>query len=59
MGRILVKYYLQERDQGATEEQWQVGGGFQHGIVDAFVGFTGLPFRARRGKHVPYRMTHV
>ncbi|CAM9306133.1 unnamed protein product [Ectocarpus sp. 12 AP-2014] len=23
MGRILVRYYLQERDQGATEEQWQ------------------------------------
>lgn len=26
MGRILVRYYLQERDLSATEEQWQVRG---------------------------------
>ncbi len=24
MGRILVRYYLQERDPAATEDQWQV-----------------------------------
>lgn len=43
MGKILVRYYLQERDESATEQQWQVRKrGFPTGIISLFLLLNGV-----------------